>query len=209
MNNEVWKPIPDYDGYEVSDQGNVKSIERISTDGRRLKEKILRQHEVRGHYLAVSLSKNGKSNTCLVHKLVMIAFVGKREKGYEINHKDENKHNNNLINLEYITRIENENYGTRNKRISEALKNKKKSEMHKQNISKGRKGIQFTEQHKKHISEGKRKQCGKKVQCIETGIIYDTIVQAEEDTGLSKSSNIGDVCKGRKKSAGGYTWQYV
>ena len=154
-------------------------------------------------------SKNGKIKTFNVHRLVAEHFIPNDNNLPEINHKDENKHNNNLINLEYITRIENENYGTRNKRISEALKNKKKSEEHKQNISKGRKGIQFTEQHKKHISEGKRKQCGKKVQCIETGIIYDTIVQAEEDTGLSKSSNIGDVCKGRKKSAGGYTWKYV
>lgn len=57
----------------------------------------------------------------------MESFVGEKHKGYEVNHKDENKENNNVENLEYITCKENNNYGTRIERMIKTSTNGKKS----------------------------------------------------------------------------------
>ena len=207
MQNEIWKPIPNYDSYRVSNLGRVKSVDRLSSNGRKLKGEIKKSSDARG-YLHVSLCKDGKCKYFLVHRLVMLAFVGECPKGMEVNHIDENKHNNCLSNLEYITNIENCNYGTRNKRIAISNRHKKTKE-HCENISKGRKGIIFSEQHKRNISIGKRKQCGRKVQCVETGKIFDCIIDAEKAVGLKNGSNISKACKDANMKCGGYKWRYV
>lgn len=103
---EQWKDIPGYEGwYQVSDQGEVKRVGKSSGAivGRVLKQKIRKLG-----YRGVTLSKNCQVHDFTVHKLVMLAFVGERPSGYEINHKNGISSDNRLENLEYVTPKENQ-----------------------------------------------------------------------------------------------------
>src|SRR5699024_11991587 len=102
---EVWKDIQGYEGrYKVSNLGNVKSIKRTvkhaGSNTRTFPETLLKPNKVAFDYLQVTLYKEGKRKCRYVHNLVMEAFVGEKQEGYEVNHKDENKNNNHLNNLE-------------------------------------------------------------------------------------------------------------
>ena len=114
-----WRPIKDYeDRYMVSNTGLIKAKERMlpnNLTGTLYKkpEVILKPNTVAFGYQQVTLYKEGKRKCKYVHVLVMEAFKGKKPLGYEINHIDEDKTNNNLNNLEFLTPIENNNYGTR------------------------------------------------------------------------------------------------
>lgn len=111
---EEWRMITGYEGlYEVSSLGKVRTIRRQGTDGR-----ILKQHRDRKGYCLVSLCKNGKYKTCLVHRLVALAFI-ENPNGFPcINHKDEDKTNNHIHNLEWCSYSYNNNYGTAKARSS-------------------------------------------------------------------------------------------
>ena len=79
---------------------------------------ILKQcNSVRG-YKQITLSKDNKRSTKKVHRLVAEAFIPNPLKLPEVNHLDENKHNNSVDNLEWCTTRHNVNYGTRTKRCS-------------------------------------------------------------------------------------------
>jgi hypothetical protein len=93
---EDWKKVDGYDNYEVSSFGNVKN----SKTGRILKASSL------GGYCHVGLSGN-KSKTHSVHQLVGKSFIPNPENKPQINHKDKNKLNNNINNLEWVTNLEN------------------------------------------------------------------------------------------------------
>ena len=112
---ETWKAIAGYEGiYEVSDLGRVRSLKYG-------KEKILKPGKNQGGYLHVVLCKDGQSKTITVHRLVADAFVPNPNNLETINHKDEVKTNNTVTNLEWMSQKDNLNYGTRNKRVGEAL----------------------------------------------------------------------------------------
>ena len=105
MLEEMWRAIPDYEGwYEISDWGNIK---RVRTGPGIFVGRILRQSLDGDGYHQISLSKLGDIRTIKVHKLVMLSFIGPRPEGKQINHKDGNKDNNHLDNLEYLTQSEN------------------------------------------------------------------------------------------------------
>lgn len=119
---EAWKDIPGYEGkYQVSDLGRVKSIERITSKGNHLQEKIMKTCKDPGGYAFVGLWVDGKKRNFKIHRLVIETFspIEGMEK-LDCNHKDEDKTNNSLENLEWLSRKENLNYGTHNKKISEA-----------------------------------------------------------------------------------------
>lgn len=108
---EKWLPIKEYEGYYVvSNFGNVKSVERKvknKNSYRIVKERILKPSISNKGYYLVALSKNSKSHTFAIHKMVMEHF-NRCAFDYEvINHIDHNKLNNNISNLEYITQKEN------------------------------------------------------------------------------------------------------
>ena len=110
-NIEIWKPIFGFDGYMVSNFGRVKSLKNG-------KERILKPWETCG-YLQVLLSQGKKTYHKLVHRLVAEAFVPNDDIfKVEVNHKDENTFNNLVENLEWCDRTYNNNYGTRNERVS-------------------------------------------------------------------------------------------
>ena len=107
MNIEIWKQIPGYEGiYEVSSWGHVRRISggRGAVPGRILKP---RAGSRGGQYSMVSLYDNLKPTGFLIHRLVLLAFVGVCPENHEINHMDGNKTNNCLENLEYVTPYEN------------------------------------------------------------------------------------------------------
>ena len=72
-------------------------------------------------YLYVNLHKDGRHKTITVHRLVATAFISNPSNLETINHKDEDKTNNTISNLEWMSKKDNINYGTRNKRVAEAL----------------------------------------------------------------------------------------
>lgn len=105
---ENWKPVVGYEGlYEVSDLGNVRSVDRTVWHSRgftmTLKGKLLAQGPRRG-YLRVCLTKDGKGKHISVHKLVLEAFVGERPEGQDICHNNGNRTDNRLTNLRYDTK---------------------------------------------------------------------------------------------------------
>lgn len=119
MINEQWKDVIGYEGlYQVSNHGKIKSLKRTYTSGnfgnivRELTEKIMKQSTSKNGYKRVKLCKGGKTNICLVHRLVATAFIENESGLPQINHKDENKSNNAVSNLEWCDAKYNINYGT-------------------------------------------------------------------------------------------------
>ena len=109
--NEIYKDIPGYEGlYQISNLGNVKSLKR---------NKILAKNNNGNGYLYACLSKDGQAKNYYIHRLVSQAFIPNPDNKPEVNHKDENKENNCVENLEWVTSKENTNYGSRTKRASE------------------------------------------------------------------------------------------
>lgn len=105
--NEIWKDIQGYEGlYQVSNLGNIKSMARSHKFGK-LKEKIKNLNPIRNGYLQVCLCKDGKKKPFMVHRLVAKHFLKNFDKDLDVNHKDCNKKNNNVNNLEMVTRKEN------------------------------------------------------------------------------------------------------
>ncbi len=109
---EVWKDIPGYEGhYQVSNLGSVKSIERLrrtkGTGITKVCERIVKPTIDKFGYCKVCLFKNGKRKYCKPHRLVAIAFIPNPDNKPEVNHKDGNKTNNNVSNLEWNTASEN------------------------------------------------------------------------------------------------------
>ena len=113
--DEIWKDIEDYKGlYQISNKGNVKSLYKGS-------ERILKLHDDGRGYYQIILCNDGVRKTFKLHRLVAQAFISNPHNLPEVNHKDENKKNNCVENLEWITHINNCNHGTRNKRLSRKL----------------------------------------------------------------------------------------
>ena len=120
--SEVWRDIIGYEGiYQVSNKGNVFSIERM-VQGRECGGITLKPKHRRDGYLHVGLYRNGKMKNKLIHRLVLEAFVENPNNLPEVNHKDENKINNELSNLEWCDARYNNNYGTRIERVSKKVR---------------------------------------------------------------------------------------
>lgn len=100
---EIWLPIRGYEGlYEVSDRGRIRNNENL----------IMSKHINKG-YEGIGLSKDGVKKTEKVHRLVAEAFLNNPSNLPEINHKDENRANNDVDNLEWCDSKYNANYGSR------------------------------------------------------------------------------------------------
>ena len=108
---EIWKDIPNRQNYMVSNCGRVKSVDRYVPYGRGqfnkfIKGRILKAAHDKDGYLQLMLgADHPKGLSRKIHRLVMLAFKG--HSNLEVNHKDGNKQNNKLNNLEYCTHSEN------------------------------------------------------------------------------------------------------
>jgi len=110
--NEIWKPIPNFEGlYEVSNLGRVKALKRKKNCNRGwgwIKEHIMKQTTANSEYYRVPLTnKEHLKKYYLVHRLVAQAFIPNPNNLPQVNHKDGNKSNNCVNNLEWITREDN------------------------------------------------------------------------------------------------------
>ena len=109
---EIWKDIQGYEGfYQISNLGNVKSLERVVNKGNGIlqhrKERIMNKREsVDGYYIA-KLNVNKKSTSIAVHILVARHFIDNPNNYPEVNHKDCNRKNNQVDNLEWCTHQQN------------------------------------------------------------------------------------------------------
>ena len=109
---EEWKDIGGYEGfYQVSNLGRIRSVDRTIECGgkysRTLKGQLIAQKKAGAGYPAVGLRRDGHQRTAYVHRLVLGAFCGESEQEQECNHRDGNKTNNHIENLEWVTRSEN------------------------------------------------------------------------------------------------------
>lgn len=173
---EIWKDIKGYEGlYQVSNLGRVKSLENRSNHK---KEKILASH-IRNQYYSVTLYKDSHYKNYTIHRLVAGAFIPNPDNLPEVNHKDENKLNNYVDNLEWCDKKYNINYG--HSAVNRQIQNRER-------------GLSMS----------------KKVLCVETGVIYSSIIEAYRQTGIGQKEII-NVCKGKPhyKTAGGYHWKYI
>ena len=171
-NKEIWKDVVGYEGlYQVSNNGRVKSL----WFG---KERILKPMKTIWGYLQVDLNKNGERKGYRVHRLVAQTFLPNPDNLPVVNHKDENKENNKVENLEFCDTKYNINYGTRNQRVAEKLTNGKRSKPIFQYTKTG-----------EFIQEWK------------------SATDVERNLGYSHC-HISQCCNEKRKSANGFIWKY-
>lgn len=178
---EVWKDIEGYEGlYQVSNLGRVKSLAR--KDGLYMMSERIKKQHISNHYYAIGLNKKGVFKTMHVHRLVAKTFLPNPDNLPQVNHKDENKLNNRVDNLEWCTAKYNVNYGTCTERRARTQRES---------------GCQIN-----------NKASSVPVICLESNIIYPSIREAERKLHLDGSS-ITKVCRGVRKRVGGFTFAYI
>lgn len=121
---EEWKPVVGYEGYyEVSNIGNVRTVERMISDTRCCRyvrpSVVMRPFVDRKGRLRFILTKDKCRKISSAHRLVAMAFIPNPDNLPEVNHKDENPKNNRVENLEWCTSEYNRLYGTHIERISQ------------------------------------------------------------------------------------------
>lgn len=227
---EIWKDIEfidngevyDYVGlYQISNYGNVKSLDRIDASGHKIKGKIMKCKPNKNGYKNVNLYKNGKSKRFQVHRLVAHMFVENPNptEFNVVNHMDENPSNCRYDNLEWCDTLYNvrysleKHYEERQQKLAKV--HKEFSEEAKQKISDKLKYRTFTEEHRQKLSEKAKLRTGakspnsKKVKCIETGQIFDTVKETTKQMGVSRYYII-NCCEGNiDKCSRGYHWEYI
>jgi hypothetical protein len=159
---EEWKLIENSVNYEVSNYGEVRN---------KITMNILKT-SVMGGYLALSLHISNKKVILKIHRLVAICFLVCPDETYIVNHKDGNKTNNHVENLEWVSRSENAKHAFR------------------LGLNKGKK-IKVTKYTLDDVFIRE----------------YDSLADAEKETGIFQT-HISKVCRGERKTAGGYIWKY-
>ena len=137
-------------------------------------------------YPTVQLFKNGKVKCVSIHRLVAEAFIPNPLGLSQINHKDENKHNFSVDNLEWCDAKYNMNYGNGAK-----MRHLK---------------IDYSTEQRKEIARSNGRSTSKAV-IQSSSICYESAKEASRITGIN-ASHIAECCKHKRKSAGGYTWEY-
>lgn len=111
MQEEIWKDIPGYEEhYQVSDQGNVRSLDRVTCYGRSVKGRVLKSQVNNKGYGIISLRLNSKRKTYAIHKLVSTSFLNNNPDGtmkVVVDHINNIKTDNRLENLQLISQREN------------------------------------------------------------------------------------------------------
>ena len=192
---ETYRKINGFSRYEVSNTGKIKRLAYIEKYLHRYHEEIIMKpaYDKDGYLLCSMIGDDGRHHCMKVHRLVAQAFIPNPDNLPQVNHKDENKSNNNVENLEWITNSDNQRWGTCGLRKSIAMK-----KLHKDGLFDANK---------------------KKILCVEKDIIFQSINDASrwlQENNITNNpaikgitSNIAYVCKGAYKSAYGFTWKYV
>ena len=161
---EEWRPIEGYEGlYEVSNTGQVRSLDKYDSMNRFLRGRILRLFTDGLGYLRAQLYSNSKRKSFLVHRLVAQAFIPNPDNLPQVNHRDENPSNDNVDNLEWCDGKYNVNYGTRIDRIRDIrLKNGTYTGLSKEEYRKKRyqeKKDKINERRREYYRENREKIC--------------------------------------------------
>lgn len=194
---EIWKQIPDYEGkYEVSNLGRVRSIDRL------VKGKYGNLAKIKGKEITPILTTHGyyRVNLCnesgikakFVHRLVASAFLDNPDGLPMINHKDEDKVNNVVDNLEWCDCLYNSNYGTRNQRVSESTRGKKKN---------------YTDESHRKMIEPKEKAIVGINYITNEKVSFRSMTEAKK-FGFSREG-ISHCITGRQKTHRGYVWRLI
>lgn len=184
----VRKPVVGYEGYyEVDQFGRVFGLDRIVTvvDGNRTYKKPLSGKQMKQSmhdkgYKTVSLTKDGKTKTMFVHRIVAEAFLPNPDNMPMVNHKDEDKTNNFIENLEWCTAEYNRTYGKAVEKQAKKLRGRKSE---------------------KRVAVIQRSLDGEFMNW------HSSIKEAAESVN-GVASAISAVCKGKRKMAYGYVWEY-
>lgn len=172
---EQWRTIPGIPNYLISNFGRAYSLKT---------NKFLKPDDKSNEYLMYAFWVDGKRVSELAHRVVYRSFVGEISKNLEINHKDENKHNNRLENLEIVTRRENILYNN---------------------------GLQRRfETRRKNMAEQGKTWNGAEKPCmnIDTGNVYFSATEAAIQTG-GKRTSISNACAGARKTYRKERWIYI
>lgn len=128
-NNEIWKDIEGYEGiYQISNYGRIKSF--YKNEGKILK------NEIRNTYKIIQLTKDKKRKSFQIHRLVAKAFIPNSNNYKIVNHKDFNRENNDVDNLEWCTQKYNVNYSKINMVGKNHIFDKEKYGIYKRNNDK-------------------------------------------------------------------------
>ena len=199
---KIWKDNKFYDFtgiYEVSDEGRVRSLDRVSKDSKGRKRffgGLIRQAFTdKDGYELVSLWNNGKGGIFKVHRLVATAFIPNPDNLPLINHKDENTANNKVDNLEWCDSAYNTNYGSARSKMAEALKRNYTPERREAKSKLAEKEVGFL--HKPIAIEQIDPLTGEVV------AEYPSIAEACRQM---HSSHIWQAVSGRRNVACGYKW---
>lgn len=191
----MFKDIKGYEGlYAISEDGKIINI---------INNKERKTHIDKCGYERIVLIKNNiKKNYC-VHRLVAQAYLDDYSETLQVNHKDEVKTNNHYSNLEMCTAKYNNNYGTRNERISKKIKGV---------INVGKHNSPATEFKKGQTSWIKGKPnywSAKKIRCVETGEVFVSLVEAGRNKRIPSQNIVRAAKSDGKWTAAGYHWEYA
>ena len=192
---EIWKPIRNHENfYLVSNLGRVKRLSTVSKrkDGKNYKrpEKILKPYKNKKGYLMVDLDNNCKGQ--IIHRLVAEAFIENPYDLPQVNHKDANKHNNCVENLEWITNYDN---------MQHAIEHNCFHDFTDKQLNAVKNNLEFANI-KRRIPVAK---CDNDWNIIDK---YESIISAAKINNLS-DSHIAQCCNGKRKSCGGYKWKRI
>ncbi len=125
---EIWKDVPNYEGiYQVSNLGRIKSLYFTSNIYKKkfYKEKILKPKKGKDNNLRIELWKDKKHKTVLLHRLIATTFLENLiDTNMTVNHKNGNRLDNRVENLEWLSRADNIRYGFQNGQYPQAKSNK-------------------------------------------------------------------------------------
>lgn len=188
---EIWKPIKGYEQrYLVSNYGRVKRLS-YTQKGKGgclivMKDMIMKQSSARHNYAKVTLCFNGYTKTPQVHRLVAEAFIPNPDNYPQINHKDENKWNNCVENLEWCTAEYNIHYGTKLKRQGETFK---------KNGKRSKPIIQYSKSGEIIMIHSSMRDAAR-------------YIRKDNSRDGRERFNIKQCCNGETKSAYNYIWRY-
>lgn len=196
---EIWKDIEGYEGmYMVSSLGRVKTLV-----GRYKNVAILKEKYKKNGYCSITLYKNKKPHTYLVHRLVAQAFIPNPNNYPVVNHKDENKQNNCVENLEWCTQQYNINYGNGNHKRSLSHKGKQFTKTHIENMSKARIGKMVGSKNPKSIPVAQYNKNGEFITIYESARIAEKALHLPNNSG----THILKCAKGKLQTAYGFIWK--